>query len=133
MLTKKYLAVVLTFAFLFLAASPEVFAHGRNKRFRNRAVAGRTYYNPAYVSPYYGARNNYAYGRGFSRFRESRFRESRRGLGSTGRALLTVGGPAAVGAGVGALLSGKKGAAVGALLGGGGGAIYYLLKNRRRR
>ncbi|HKG21340.1 MAG TPA: hypothetical protein VKC34_05530, partial [Blastocatellia bacterium] len=61
-----------------------------------------------------------------------RFDRNRGGLGSTGRALLTIGAPAAVGAGVGALLSGKKGAAVGALLGGGGGAAYYLIKKRDR-
>jgi hypothetical protein len=42
-------------------------------------------------------------------------------------------GPAAVGAGIGAIAGGGKGAGVGALIGGGGGALYYLLKNRGRR
>ena len=46
------------------------------------------------------------------------------------KTVLTIAGPAAVGAGVGALAGGKKGAGVGALLGGGGGVIYHLLKNR---
>src|SRR5262249_31306982 len=46
------------------------------------------------------------------------------------RAALTIAGPAAIGAGVGALIGGKKGAGVGALLGGGGGALYYLKKRR---
>jgi len=46
--------------------------------------------------------------------------------------LLTIGAPAAIGAGLGALFGGGKGAGVGALLGGGGGAAYYLIKHRRR-
>jgi hypothetical protein len=45
---------------------------------------------------------------------------------------LTVVGPAAVGAGIGALAGGGKGAGVGALIGGGGGALYYLIRHRRR-
>ena len=40
--------------------------------------------------------------------------------------VLTIAAPAAVGAGLGALFGGKKGAGVGALLGGGGGAFYLL-------
>jgi hypothetical protein len=43
---------------------------------------------------------------------------------------LTIAAPAALGAGVGAVVGGKKGAGAGALLGGGGGALYYLIKNR---
>ncbi len=43
---------------------------------------------------------------------------------------LTIAAPAAIGAGVGAMVGGKKGAGVGALLGGGGGAMYHLIKNR---
>ena len=46
------------------------------------------------------------------------------------RTVLTIAGPAAVGAGIGALAGGGKGAGVGALLGGGGGAIYHLIKRR---
>ena len=144
MLTRKSTAVVLTFAFVFLTLSPAAFGGGHNWRNRGRGVAGRTYYNSAYSSPYRSGfyrsspyRSTYY---GSSGFRDRRFfdRSGRRfdrdrgGLGSTGRAILTVGAPAAIGAGVGALLSGKKGAAVGALLGGGGGAAYYLIKKRDR-
>jgi hypothetical protein len=43
---------------------------------------------------------------------------------------LTIGGPAAIGAGIGAIARGGKGAGIGALLGGGGGALYYLVKHR---
>lgn len=46
--------------------------------------------------------------------------------------ILTIAGPAAVGAGIGAIARGGKGAGIGALLGGGGGALYHLYKNRRR-
>lgn len=53
-----------------------------------------------------------------------------RRLGPKARAAVTIGSGAAIGAGVGALVKGKKGAAIGALLGGGGTAAVYLLKNR---
>lgn len=47
---------------------------------------------------------------------------------------LTVAGTAATGAGVGALIGGKKGALIGAGAGAGSGAIYtYKLRKRHRR
>lgn len=120
---KKLAVISLVSVFLFLAAAPEIFAYDRGCRGRRAAVAGRTYYNP-----YYANRDR----RGVYNNRFYRGRD-RRGIGSTGRAALTVAAPAAIAAGVGAIVGGTKGAAVGALLGGGGGAAYYLLKNRRRR
>lgn len=50
---------------------------------------------------------------------------------STRNMILTIAGPAAVGAGIGAIAKGGKGAGIGALLGGGGGALYHLFKHRR--
>jgi len=50
---------------------------------------------------------------------------------STRNMILTIAGPAAVGAGIGAIARGGKGAGIGALLGGGGGALYHLFKHRR--
>lgn len=50
---------------------------------------------------------------------------------STRNMILTIAGPAAVGAGIGAIAKGGKGAGIGALLGGGGGALYHLIKHRR--
>jgi len=50
---------------------------------------------------------------------------------STRNMILTIAGPAAVGAGIGAIAKGGKGAGIGALLGGGGGALYHLIKRRR--
>jgi hypothetical protein len=58
------------------------------------------------------------------------YAETRRGH-STRNMILTIAGPAAVGAGIGAIAHGGKGAGIGALLGGGGGALYYLVKHRR--
>lgn len=58
------------------------------------------------------------------------YNETRRGH-STRNMILTIAGPAAVGAGIGAIAKGGKGAGIGALLGGGGGALYYLFKHRR--
>lgn len=47
---------------------------------------------------------------------------------------LTVAGTAATGAGVGALIGGKKGALIGAGAGAGSGAIYtYKIRKRHRR
>ena len=47
---------------------------------------------------------------------------------------LTVAGTAATGAGVGALLGGKKGALIGTGVGAGSGAIYtYKIRKRHRR
>jgi hypothetical protein len=128
---KKFAAVSLAALFLFIAAAPETFAQNRGCRARRSAVAGRAYYNPYYANrnrSFFANRNRSDFRRGRSFYRE----RDRRGVGSTGRAVLTVAAPAAVAAGVGAIVAGKKGAAVGALLGGGGGAAYYLLKNRRR-
>ena len=53
-----------------------------------------------------------------------------RRLGPKARAAVTIGSGAAIGAGVGGIFSGKKGALIGALLGGGGAGAVYLLRNR---
>jgi hypothetical protein len=45
--------------------------------------------------------------------------------------ILRIAGPAAVGAGIGAIAHGGKGAGIGALIGGGGGALYQLIKHGR--
>lgn len=59
------------------------------------------------------------------------YAQPRRGH-STRNMILTIAGPAAIGAGIGAIAKGGKGAGIGALLGGGGGALYYLYKHRNR-
>ncbi len=55
-----------------------------------------------------------------------------RRLGPKARAAVTIGSGTAIGAGLGGLFRGKKGAAIGALLGGGGTAAVYLLRTRNR-
>lgn len=131
----KRLAVLsLALVFVYMAVAPETYAHGRRRRvvFNQgyRTYNQGYYYNQGFrrqsFRPYrYNGIASQRYYRGYDRNRSR--------LGSTGRALLTIGAPAAIAAGVGALLGGKKGAAVGALLGGGGGAAYYLIRNRRDR
>jgi hypothetical protein len=83
----------------------------------------RSYSYPTYVR---------SYGTPYYRVAGSRYTNSYYRRHSRTRALLTIGAPAAIGAGIGALLGGGKGAGIGALLGGGGGAAYYLTKRHRR-
>ena len=58
------------------------------------------------------------------------YAETRRGH-STRNMILRIAGPAAVGAGIGAIAHGGKGAGIGALIGGGGGALYQLIRHGR--
>ena len=62
-----------------------------------------------------------------------RYRRHNRTFWQKHRDKLTVAGTAATGAGVGALLGGKKGALIGTAVGGGSGALYtYKLRKRHR-
>jgi hypothetical protein len=86
---------------------------------QNTSVARHASYRTRYTSP----RARVAGARYYA--------EPRRGH-STRNMILTIAGPAAIGAGIGAIARGGKGAGIGALLGGGGGALYYLVKHGRR-
>jgi hypothetical protein len=110
----------------------------RNYRSTYYTRGYRTYGYPTYVRSYRSYSSPY-YTTGYRSYRTPYYRVAgtryvnpyyRRH--SRTRALLTIGAPAAIGAGVGALLGGGKGAGIGALLGGGGGAAYYLVKRHRR-
>jgi hypothetical protein len=116
---KRTAAIVLAVVFLSLAIAPETLACDRNRRSRRASVIGQRYYDPYRNRGVAGDRYYNDWGRD--------------GIGSTRRAILTVGAPAAIAAGLGAIVGGGKGAGIGALLGGGGGAGYYLLRNRGRR
>ncbi|MFY9572637.1 MAG: hypothetical protein WAV20_14655, partial [Blastocatellia bacterium] len=88
-----------------------------------RGVAGTRYYS----QPYYADSTRYysqPYYRGVAgtRYYGQRYY---RGRNSTRNLVLTIVGPAAVGAGIGALVGGGKGAGIGALVGGGGGALFH--------
>jgi|RhiMetdeSRZDD1v2_1073273.scaffolds.fasta_scaffold73915_4 hypothetical protein len=162
-MSKRIAAIVLAVTFISLAIAPESLAYRSRRdcnrsvssRYYNsypyRAVAGQRYY----AAPYYGnvAGTSYYgqpyysnvvgtryYGQPYYRsvagtryYGQNYYRGYRGSRHSTRDALLTVAGPAAVGAGIGAIAGGGKGAGVGALIGGGGGALYYLLRNRNRR
>ena len=129
-MTKRLVSAVVVLTFVILTAAPESLACHRGRRtvVRNSSYNTGGYraagYGNGYYSPYRsaGVAGERYYNNG-----------ERWNSGSTGRAVLTVAAPAALGAGVGAILGGGKGAGVGALLGGGGGALYYLIRNNHRR
>jgi hypothetical protein len=89
----------------------------------------RTY--RSYESPYYttGYRS---YSSPYYRVAGTRYVNGYHRRNSRARAALSIGVPAAIGAGIGALLNGSKGAGIGALIGGGGGAAYYFTRRNRR-
>lgn len=150
---KRTAAIVLAVTFLSLAIAPETLAYQRSRRagcdrsastyYRPSVYSGvagaryysQPYYGSSYSQPYYGRTvgtryygqqyygNRYDYGQSYYRGRRN----------STRNLVLTVGAPAAIGAGVGAIVGGGKGAGIGALVGGGGGALFYLLNRRGRR
>ena len=148
-MSKRIAAIVLAVTFISLAVAPETLA----QRFRRdcnrsvgtryygsypyRAVAGQRFYgSPNYSNvgtSYYGQPYSYRNVAGTRYYGQPYYRGYRGDRHNTRDAVLTVVGPAAVGAGIGAIAGGGKGAGVGALIGGGGGALYYLLKNRGRR
>jgi hypothetical protein len=137
-MSKRIAAIVLAVTFLSLAVAPETLAQ-RYRRDCNRSVNTRSYSSyPSrgvagqryYAQPYYGSTYSQPYYGNRSDYGQSYYRGRRN---STRNLVLTVAGPAAVGAGIGAITGGQKGAGVGALIGGGGGALFYLLKNRGRR
>jgi len=146
---KRFTVMAILLAIFSLAIAPETFAYRCHRRVAYRSAYygnsyyrtgyyGRPYYRTAYYpTGYYGRsyyrtayRSPYRY-YGYSGVAGSRYYARRRGH-STRNMLLTIGAPAAIGAGLGALFGGGKGAGVGALLGGGGGAAYYFVKHRRR-
>jgi hypothetical protein len=129
---KRIAVLALVVSFLAIAAAPETLAQSRWRRDGSRRTVASNYYSPSgyrgvasqryYSQPYY---NNGAGSRYYGRY--DRNNHSTRNLG------LTVVGPAAVGAGIGAIAGGGKGAGIGAAIGGGGGALFYLLKHHGRR
>ncbi|HEY7544671.1 MAG TPA: hypothetical protein VID27_07305 [Blastocatellia bacterium] len=147
MLRKKLASITLIASFALLVAVPDASAQQRCRtRFRNNFArsyyaprpyyrtaytrtyyAPRTYYRTGYVRSYYTPRSYYRSGYTRSYYAPRYYRDRR----SRGNAAVTIIAPAAIGAGIGALVGGGKGAGIGALIGGGGGAAYYLLKNRR--
>jgi hypothetical protein len=130
---KRVAVIALAVSFLSLAVAPESFACDRNRRSGSYRGTSARYYGPV-ASRYYSPSRTYSPYRGVASDRyyaDSDYRGYRNH--STRNAILTVAGPAAIAAGVGAIAGGGKGAGIGALIGGGGGAVYYLLRHRGRR
>ena len=129
---KRISAIVLAVTFISLAIAPETLAQRSRRGGCDRSVSTRSY--TAY--PYRGVAGQRYYAEPYynggagTRYYGQRYYGNRH---STRDAILTVGAPAAVGAGIGAIAGGGKGAGIGALIGGGGGALFYLLKHRGRR
>jgi len=149
-MSKRIAAIVLAASFISLAVAPETLAQRSSRAcnrsvntryygsYPSRGVAGQRYYaDPVYnggvAGQRYYAAPVYNGGVGSSYYAQPYYRDYRGSRHSTRDAILTVGAPAAIGAGVGAIMAGGKGAGVGALLGGGGGALYYLIRNNNRR
>jgi len=130
---KRIAVLALVVSFIAVAAAPETLAQSRCRRDSSRRTVASNYYGSSYgyrgvageryySQPYYnGVSGSRYYGR------YDRNNHSTRNL------VLTVVGPAAVGAGIGAIAGGGKGAGIGAAIGGGGGALFYLLKHHGRR
>ncbi len=130
---KRFTVMTILVALLSLAVAPDTFACHRHRRavaYRSAYYGNSVYRTGYYSRPYYRTaayRTPYRY----SGVAGTRYYAVWRGH-STRNMILTIAAPAAIGAGLGAVFGGKRGAGVGALLGGGGGAAYYLLKHRRR-
>ena len=130
---KRFTVIAMLVAVFSLAIAPETFAyhcHRRAVAYRS-AYYGNSYYRTGNYGRRYYRTSYYRSPYRYSGVAGARYYRVRRGH-STRNMLLTIGAPAAIGAGLGALFGGGKGAGVGALLGGGGGAAYYLVKHRRR-
>jgi|SRR5262249_46620210 len=115
MARKKLGIIVIVVALLSLAMAPESLACRRHYRVYRSRAAAYCYVPHARVA-------NAAYYNHVSYYHHNH---------STRNKVLTVLGPAALGAGIGALAGGGKGAGIGALAGGGAGAAYLLIRHHR--
>jgi hypothetical protein len=109
----------------------------RSELCSNAQVSGGTGAFPADAAPGY-AGSRLSSNRSYSTVDRSSFssrpveRRVERGIGSTARKALLIGGGAAAGAGLGGAIGGKKGALIGALVGGGTGTVLAVKKRPTR-
>lgn len=103
---------------------------GRNQQavLQDQFCGNRATVVPAHISP----RNRSAALSPASHGNSVSPRRVDRGLSSTTRKLLLIGSGAALGAGIGAAVGGKKGAGIGAAIGGGTGTVMALTNRPRR-
>lgn len=140
---KRSSASLLILSLIVLLAAPSTFAQDRRSRTGAKGRAGLSAGAGAGIGAGIGAllggRRGAATGAllgggGATAAWLLKNRDGRRRLGKYGQPLATIGAGSALGAGVGNLIDrrGKKGAAVGALLGGGASTAGYLLTRRNR-
>lgn len=126
----RKLLATFVLASLMLIALP-LAAEAHNGCRRHRRVSNRSYASQRYYAPRYARQNYYnsAYSRGYNNglyARPSFYRRHRN--------LINVGAATGVGALIGAIAGGKRGALIGTGVGAGAGALYtYVLKPKRRR
>ena len=126
---KGVIVTLLVFGSLMTMAAPSALAQDRYCRrgssYNTSYYDNNRYYNDRYY------RDNYRRDRAY---RDSNYYDDYyyRDRDTTGRTLRDVGIGAAVGAGGGALLGGRKGALIGAAIGAAGGYVYNRGKNRNR-
>ena len=141
---RKTSTSLISLALILCLAAPASFAQGRRRRSRLgprtrvilTALAGAGL--GAGVGALVGGKRGAASGAllgggGATAFWLLKNRNSRRRLGRYGQPIATIGAGTALGAGVGTLLGGRRGAGLGALLGGGGTTAGYFISRRDRR
>lgn len=140
-MAKRSLVSVLSLLLMMLLTAPASFAQDRNRpgaKGRAGLTAGAGAGIGAGIGALLGGKRGAATGAllgggGATAAWLLKNRNGRRRLGKYGQPIATIGSGTALGAGVGNLVDrrGKKGAAVGALLGGGATTAGYLLAKRR--
>ncbi len=128
---KGVITTMLVFGLLMTAAAPAALAQGKNCRrggYNTSAYYGNGYNGNDY-NDRYARRQNRDYYQSRNYYNDDYYYRDRN---TTGKTLRDVGIGAAVGAGGGALLGGKKGALIGAAIGAAGGYVYNRGKNRNR-
>jgi hypothetical protein len=107
----------------------------RSELCSNPRVSGVSSAYPGYAAPRYSSSRLSSTSNGQRSYSSNRTIESRpidRGIGTTARRALMIGGGAAAGAGIGGAVGGKKGALIGALVGGGTGTVLAVKKKPTR-
>lgn len=123
---KRHLTLAALVIALVIATLTPVMATDRQTMIQPLALSQSKIQGSADFNPtmQHGRRKRARYSR--ANYYEQRRRRNR--LGSKTRTALTIGAPAAIGAGIGGLAGGWKGAGAGALIGGGSGALFRLIK-----
>jgi hypothetical protein len=120
---KSVMVMMLVFGILLTTAAPSALAGDK------RCKRGSNYYTSNYNDDYYDRDQRRRQNRDYE-YNDDYYRRDRRN-GASREVLRDVGIGAAVGAGGGVLLGGKKGALIGAAIGAAGGYVYNRGKKNR--